>query len=111
MWLHIPIRYLDRLPDSGRLGANLMAVGAVVCGIRFAWPHYAPESFQKANVFFLRIAPYLPFGSWYRRDLGVFLLFSAALCFAVGAFVFFRKAVWRSQEKRYEQSQIELRLR
>jgi len=88
-----------------------MAVGVVAFGIRFAWPHFAPASFAKASAAFLRISPYLPVGTAYRRDLGVFLLFFSAVFFLLGAFVFFRKAIWSAQERRYQRSQTELRLK
>jgi hypothetical protein len=89
-------RHLDDLPDEPRLGIYLMGIGAAIIGIRFAWARFSGFSLQKANAAF---AGYVS-----QYSLPDTLFYAGLICVVAGAFIFFRRGVWRLQERRDEKS-------
>jgi hypothetical protein len=71
----------ENFPDDPRLGKRLLLVGAALIGAFWFLAH----SLRWMDSTFI---------------LQVLSLFAGIICIVLGLFVFFRRAVWRNQEKR-----------
>ena len=103
-----PIGALDDLPDTPRLGVNLIIAGLAILAFRYAWPRVALASFQQASAFVFRHDP-----SSYPSldDLSGYLVIASATCLISGVFIFFRRGVWWWSERRDERDIIRLKLK
>ncbi len=99
---------LDDLPDTPRLGVNLIIGGLAIFAFRYAWPRVALASFQQASAFVFRHSPQLQPAP---GDLSVYLVIVASMCLICGAFIFFRRGVWWWAERRDERDIIRLKLK
>jgi hypothetical protein len=108
LWAHNPLKDLDDLPDTPRLGVNLIIAGLAILAFRYAWPRVALASFQQASAFVFRHSPQLQPSP---NDLSVYLGFAACMCMICGAFIFFRRGVWWWEERREERDIIRLKLK
>jgi hypothetical protein len=99
---------LDDLPDTPRLGVNLIIGGLAILAFRYAWPRVALASFQQASAFVFRHSPQLQPAP---DDLSVYLVIVASMCLICGAFIFFRSGVWWWAERRDEWDIIRLKLK
>jgi hypothetical protein len=107
-WGRSPLKDLDDLPDTPRLGVNLIIGGLAILAFRYAWPRVALASFQQASAFVFRHSPQLQPAP---DDLSVYLVIVASMCLVCGAFIFFRRGVWWWSEWRNERDIIRLKLR
>jgi hypothetical protein len=88
-WGHDPLKDLDDLPDTPRLGVNPITAGLAILAFRYPWPRVALATFQQASAFVFRHSPQLqpsPDG------LSVYLVIAACMCMICGAFIFFVEA-------------------
>jgi hypothetical protein len=80
-----------------------MVAGAGFGALRFAWPRFAPGSFQRASAVYFHYV-----GRWRRSptpdELGWDLLFLSLLFVVLSVFIFFRRAVWWWDERQNERS-------
>jgi hypothetical protein len=107
-WGHNPLKDLDDLPDTARLGVNLITTGLAILAFRYAWPRVALATFQQASAFVFRHSPQLQPSP---DDLSVYLVIAACMCMICGAFIFFRRGVWCWAERRDERDIIRLKLK
>jgi hypothetical protein len=79
MWLpsHLPFKDFDDIPDTSRLGVNLIIGGLAILAIRYAWPRVALASFQQASAFVFRHSPSRQPAP---DDLSAYLVIVASMC-------------------------------
>jgi hypothetical protein len=104
---------LDDLPDRPRLGINLILIGLVVTGFRFAWPRLDDASFLRASAIFFRFEQHVHFSHYPISSdaLGIYLLVISLMCVVGGAFIFFRRGFWWVAEHRSDESITELKFK
>lgn len=90
---------LDDLPDKPRVGVNLIMIGLVFGAVRYFRPRVGPVSFQRVSAIVYRHS-FSRYPS--PDDLGFYVWMGCSICLICGAFIFFRRAVWRLQDRRDE---------
>jgi hypothetical protein len=107
-WGESLVGRLDDLPDTPRLGVNLIIGGFAILAFRYAWPRVALASFQQASLFVFR---HFPSRQPAPDDLGEYLVIAGSMCLICGVFIFFRRGVWWWDEWRNERDIIRLKLK
>jgi hypothetical protein len=86
MWLpsRLPFKDLDDIPDTPRLGVNLIIGGLAILAFRYAWPRIALASFQQASAF---VFHHSSFRQPAPDDLSDYLVIVASTCLSCGVFI------------------------